>query len=73
MFTGRQSLPLKLADAFGGEREAVDWLTGDKGVPKNLPVRDYSPGAGFAGFSLRSMASGVVARCWEARSGSAFG
>ena len=26
VFTGRQSLPLKLADALGGEREAIDWL-----------------------------------------------
>ena len=52
VFTGRQSLPLKLADAFGGEREAIEWLNADKGVPKNLPVRDYTPGSGFAGFKL---------------------
>ena len=30
IFTGRQSLPLKLADAFGGEREAIAWLNADK-------------------------------------------
>ena len=47
VFTGRQSLPLKLADALGGEREAIDWLTAGKGLPKNLPVRDYSPGRRF--------------------------
>ena len=56
VFTGRQSLPLKLADALGGEREAMDWLTADKGVPKNLPVRDYSPGGGFAGLGIVGLA-----------------
>ena len=56
VFTGRQSIPLKLADALGGEREAIDWLISAKRVPKNLPVRDYSPGAGFAGLRLKSLA-----------------
>ena len=60
VFTGRQSLPLKLADALGGEREAIDWLTASKGVPKDLPVRDYSPGAGFTGFTLKSLAVSAV-------------
>ena len=69
VFTGRQSLPLKLADAFGGEREAIDWLTANKGVPKNLPIRDYSPDEGFAGFTLKSLAAGAV----EAMSGAAWG
>ncbi len=64
IFTGRQSLPLKLADAFGGEREAMDWLAASKGVPKNLPVRDYSPRSGFAGFSLKSLAGGAWERVW---------
>lgn len=60
VFTGRQSLPLKLADALGGEREAIGWLTASKGVPKDLPVRDYSPGAGFAGFRLKSLGVALV-------------
>jgi protease IV len=60
VFTGRQSIPLKLADALGGEREAMDWLSSAKAVPKNLPLRDYSPGAGFAGFRLRSMVSALA-------------
>jgi protease IV len=64
VFTGRQSLPLKLADAFGGEREAIDWLNTDKRVPKNLPVRDYTPRTGFAGFTLKSLAGGAVAALW---------
>jgi protease-4 len=60
VYTGRQSVPLKLADALGGEREAIDWLTSAKSVPKDLPVRDYSPGAGFKGFRLSSLASGLA-------------
>lgn len=64
VFTGRQSLPLKLADALGGEREAIDWLSSAKGLPKDLPVRDYTPGAGFAGFSITSLASGVMQSFW---------
>ena len=47
VFTGRQGLPLKLADAIGGEREAIAWLESDKGVAKDLPVRDYQPKAGL--------------------------
>jgi protease-4 len=69
VFTGRQSIPLKLADALGGEREAIDWLSSAKAVPKNLPVRDYSPGGGFTGLRLRSMVS-ALARIF---SGGGFG
>ncbi len=46
VFTGRQGLPLKLVDAIGDEREAIAWLEKDRGVAKNLPVRDYKPGTG---------------------------
>ncbi len=69
IFTGRQSLPLKLADALGGEREAIAWLNADKGVPKNLPVRDYTPSAGFAGFKLNSLAGDVFGALWGAALG----
>ena len=65
VFTGRQSLPLKLADAFGGEREAIEWLNADKGVPKNLPVRDYTPRSGFAGFNLKSVTGEALAALWN--------
>ena len=47
VFTGRQGLPLKLADAIGGEREAIQWLETEKGVAKNLPVRDWRASTGF--------------------------
>ena len=41
VFTGRQSIDLKLVDQIGGELEAVDWLEREKGVPKGLPIRDW--------------------------------
>ena len=66
VFTGRQSLPLKLADALGGEREAIDWLTATKGVPKDLPVRDYSPGSRFGGFTVEGLARGAMQTFWGA-------
>jgi protease-4 len=60
VFTGRQGLPLKLADAIGGEREAIAWLESDKGVAKDLPVRDYKPKAGWAPFNLSSLAASAA-------------
>ena len=69
IFTGRQSLPLKLADALGGEREAMEWLATNKGLPKDLPVRDYSPGAGFAGFTLKSFGGNPLTALWRAFGG----
>jgi protease IV len=43
VFNGRQSLPLKLVDHLGSERDAVAWLEREKGVRKDLPVRDWRP------------------------------
>jgi protease IV len=45
-FTGRQALELGLIDELGGEAEARDWLARDKGVSKDLPVRDWEPSGG---------------------------
>lgn len=61
VFTGRQGVPLKLVDAIGGEREAIAWLESDRGVAKDLPVRDWRPqksfGLGFLG-SAAAVADG---------------
>ncbi|MDP4003572.1 signal peptide peptidase SppA [Methylobacterium sp. NEAU K] len=43
VFSGRQSVPLKLVDELGGERQAVAWLETTRGVPKDLPVKDWKP------------------------------
>ena len=43
VFTGRQALTLKLVDELGEERDAIAWLEREKGVAKDLPVRDWEP------------------------------
>jgi protease IV len=60
VFTGRQGIPLKLVDAIGGEREAIAWLQAEKGVTKDLPVRDWKPEDGFTGLKFTSLAAGVA-------------
>jgi protease IV len=43
VFNGRQSLPLKLIDQLGTERDAIAWLEREKGVARGLPIRDWEP------------------------------
>ena len=43
IFSGRQGVPLKLVNAVGSERDAIAWLEQEKGVRKDLPVRDWKP------------------------------
>jgi protease IV len=57
IFTGRQGLPLKLVDAIGGEREAIAWLEKEKGVAKDLPVRDWKPANSFGGLNILGSAA----------------
>lgn len=59
VFTGRQSLPLKLIDQIGTETEAVTWLE-SKGVAKGLPVRDWEPQKSRNPFNLLGSAASVA-------------
>jgi protease-4 len=43
VFNGRQSLPLRLVDELGSEREAIAWMERERGVARDLPVRDWKP------------------------------
>ncbi len=56
VFTGRQALGLKLVDELGAERDAIAWLEREKGVAKNLPVREWRP-RGDGTFSLWTSAA----------------
>ncbi len=58
VFTGHQAVDLKLVDQLGDEKTAVEWLVAQKGVKRDLPVRDYklSPRFGDLTF-LRTAAS----------------
>jgi protease-4 len=60
VFTGRQGVPLKLVDSLGGEREAIAWLETEKGVAKNLPVRDWKDKSALERFGLLGSASGLA-------------
>lgn len=41
VFTGRQSVSLKLIDALGGERAAIEWLEKERKISSKLRVRDW--------------------------------
>ncbi|MEM8552225.1 MAG: signal peptide peptidase SppA [Pseudomonadota bacterium] len=43
IFTGAQALENGLVDELGGEDDAVAWLTRERGVERDLPVRTYRP------------------------------
>jgi protease IV len=36
-------VPLRLVDQLGSERDAVAWLERERGVRRDLPVRDWKP------------------------------
>jgi protease-4 len=55
VFTGRQSIGLKLVDELGNERTAIAWLEKEKNVPKDLRVREWRRSTGGT-FGLTSAA-----------------
>jgi protease-4 len=58
VFTGHQSVDLKLIDQLGDEKTAVAWLVAQKGVKADLPVRDYKLTPRFGDLTfLRTAAS----------------
>lgn len=58
VFTGRQSVELRLIDQLGDEKTAVAWLVAEKKVKSDLPVRDYKLAPKFGDLTfLRTAAS----------------
>ncbi len=57
VFTGRQSIALKLADLVGGEAEAITWLETNKNVAKKLPLRDWKKRPSIERTGLLGLAS----------------
>jgi protease-4 len=43
VYTGRQAVKEKLVDILGGEEKAVDWLTTEKKLSKDLKILDWKP------------------------------
>jgi protease-4 len=59
IFSARQGLTLKLVDQLGNEQDAVAWLERERGVRKDLPVRDWKPASG-SGFTLWTSAAAAA-------------
>lgn len=55
IYQGREAVTLGLMDAIGGDREAIEWLERDRGVPKNLPQRHLRPGPPLGGWAEESL------------------
>ena len=74
VFTGRQGIGLKLVDEIGNEKTALAWLSREKHVSANTPVRDYSLQPRFgelsflhvAALTFQAMGLSVVAQRIEA-------
>src|SRR6266403_1768271 len=60
VFTGRQAVDLKLVDALGDEKAAVEWLVAQKNVKKDLPVRDYKLTPRFGDLTFLRAAASVT-------------
>jgi protease IV len=60
VFTGRQAVDLKLIDELGDEKTAVTWLVANKGVPKDLPVRDYKLTPRFGDLTFLKTAASIT-------------
>lgn len=58
VFTGKQALDMRLVDEIGGEKQAVAWLEREKGVDKDLPVREWKR-QGTTDLGLFSAAAGI--------------
>lgn len=59
VFTGRQSLPLKLIDQIGTEKDSVAWLE-SKGISKDLPIRDWKPDGSYGPFGMFGAAAAIA-------------
>jgi len=60
VFTGRQAVGLKLIDQLGDEKTAVTWLVEQKGVKKDLPIRDYKLEPRFGDLPFLKTAASVT-------------
>jgi protease-4 len=61
VFTGRQGVGLKLVDGLGNEKTALAWLTTEKKIAADVPVRDYSLQPRFSEFSFLHVAAWTFA------------
>jgi protease-4 len=60
VFTGRQALALRLVDQLGNEKTAVAWLTTEKGLKADTPVRDWQLKPRFSDLTILHLATAVL-------------
>jgi protease-4 len=60
VFTGRQGVELKLVDELGNEKTAIAWLTKEKGLKPDTPVRDWDLKSRFGDLSILHMATAAA-------------
>jgi protease IV len=60
IFTGRQAIDLKLVDELGDERSAKAWLSKERGIDPDTPVRDWRVRSRFSDFSFLHPAAAVL-------------
>jgi protease-4 len=62
VFTGRQALTAKLVDKLGGEDEAIDWLSTEHKISKDMKVVEWEPESAQATGSLGLFGLSTLAR-----------
>jgi protease-4 len=62
VFTGRQALTAKLVDKLGGEDEAIDWLSTEHKISRDMKVIEWEPAASSGTDSLGLFGLSKVAR-----------
>lgn len=62
VFTGRQALTAKLVDKLGGEDEAIDWLSAEHKISKDMKVIEWEPAPSSRTDSLGLFGLGKIAR-----------
>jgi len=60
VFTGRQAVDLKLVDEIGDEKSAVAWLTKEKGLKADTPVKDWQIKPRLGDLSMLHLAASVT-------------
>jgi len=60
VFTGRQAVDLKLVDEIGDEKSAVAWLTKEKGLRVDTPVKDWQLKPRLGDLSMLHLAASVT-------------
>lgn len=63
VYNGRQALALGLVDALGDEETAIAWLEAERGMPVDLPIRDWEPDRdddAFDVFTVGALAARLV-------------